>query len=68
MPAAGARQGGNVKLYTDGKRVAEGDIPASLAMLYSVDEGCDVGEDRTASVIHHQTGGKVARGDDATRA
>lgn len=34
-----------MKLYTDGKRVAGGDIPASLAMLYSVDEGCDVGED-----------------------
>jgi arylsulfatase len=46
----GLGKGGKVKLYTDGKQVGEGDIPATLAMLYSVDEGCDVGEDSGAPV------------------
>jgi arylsulfatase A-like enzyme len=46
----GLGKGGKVKLYTDGKQVGEGDIPATLAMLYSVDEGCDVGEDTGAPV------------------
>jgi arylsulfatase len=46
----GLGKGGKVKLYTNGKQVGEGDIPATLAMLYSVDEGCDVGEDSGAPV------------------
>jgi sulfatase-like protein len=46
----GLGKGGKVTLYTDGKQVGEGDIPATLSMLYSVDEGCDVGEDSGAPV------------------
>jgi arylsulfatase len=46
----GLGKGGKVNLYTDGKQVGEGDIPATLSMLYSVDEGCDVGEDSGAPV------------------
>lgn len=46
-----------MKLYTDGKRVAEGDIPASLAMLYSVDEGCDVGEDSVSHPLSNRRKG-----------
>jgi arylsulfatase len=46
----GLGKGGKVKLYTDGKQVGEGDVPVTLAMLYSVDEGCDIGEDSGAPV------------------
>ena len=41
----GLGKGGNVTLYTDGKKVGEGVIPATLAMIYSADDGCDVGFD-----------------------
>jgi arylsulfatase len=46
----GLGKGGKVKLYTDGKKVAEGDIPATMPMIYSADDGCDVGEDSGAPV------------------
>ena len=35
---------------TDGKKVGEGDIGATLAMIFSADDGCDVGEDSGAPV------------------
>ena len=41
----GLGKGGKVTLYTDGKKVGEGDIAATLAMVFSADDGCDVGED-----------------------
>ena len=37
-------------LYVDGKQVGEGDIPMTLAMIFSADDGCDVGEDSGAPV------------------
>jgi arylsulfatase A-like enzyme len=46
----GIGKGGKVTLYTDGKRVGEGDIGATLAMIFSADDGCDVGEDSGAPV------------------
>jgi hypothetical protein len=46
----GLGKGGNVTLYTDGKKVGEGVIPATLAMIYSADDGCDVGFDGGAAV------------------
>jgi arylsulfatase len=46
----GLGKGGKVTLYTDGKKVGEGDIPMTLAMIYSADDGCDVGEDSGAPV------------------
>jgi arylsulfatase A-like enzyme len=41
----GLGKGGNVTLYTDGKKVGEGAVPATLPMIYSADDGCDVGFD-----------------------
>jgi arylsulfatase A-like enzyme len=46
----GLGKGGKVNLYTDGKKVGEGDIPATLPMVFSADDGCDVGEDSGAPV------------------
>ncbi|MBX5462590.1 MAG: sulfatase-like hydrolase/transferase, partial [Steroidobacteraceae bacterium] len=46
----GLGKGGKVTLYTDGKQVGQGDVPATLAMVFSADDGCDVGEDSGAPV------------------
>jgi arylsulfatase A-like enzyme len=46
----GLGKGGKVRLYTDGKKVGEGEIPATLAMVFSADDGLDVGEDSGAPV------------------
>ena len=46
----GLGKGGKVTLYIDGKKVGEGDIAATLAMVFSADDGCDVGEDTGAPV------------------
>ena len=46
----GLGKGGKVTLYTDGKKVGEGDSGATLAMIFSADDGLDVGEDNGAPV------------------
>ena len=46
----GLGKGGKVTLYVDGKKIGEGDIPMTLAMIFSADDGCDVGEDSGAPV------------------
>ena len=46
----GLGKGGKVTLFIDGKKVGEGDIGATLAMVFSADDGCDVGEDSGAPV------------------
>jgi arylsulfatase len=46
----GLGKGGKVTLFTDGKQVGEGTIGATLAMVFSADDGCDVGEDSGAAV------------------
>jgi arylsulfatase A-like enzyme len=46
----GLGKGGNVTLYTDGKKVGEGVIGATVPMIYSADDGCDVGFDGGAPV------------------
>jgi arylsulfatase A-like enzyme len=46
----GLGKGGKATLYVDGKQVGEGDIPMTLAMVFSADDGCDVGEDGGAPV------------------
>src|SRR6266496_2738690 len=46
----GLGKGGAVSLYIDGKKVGEGDIPMTQAMVFSGDDGCDVGEDSGAPV------------------
>jgi len=46
----GLGKGGRVTLYIDGKKIAEGDVEATLAIIFSADDGCDVGEDSGAPV------------------
>lgn len=46
----GLGKGGKVTLYTDGEKVGEGDVGATLAMVFSADDGCDIGEDSGAPV------------------
>lgn len=46
----GLGKGGKATLFIDGKNVGEGDVEATLAMVFSADDGCDVGEDGGAPV------------------
>jgi arylsulfatase A-like enzyme len=46
----GPGKGGKVTLYTDGKKVGEGDVEATLTTIFSADDGCDVGEDSGAAI------------------
>jgi len=46
----GLGKGGTVSLFVDGKQVAEGRLKATLANIYSADDGLDVGEDSGAPV------------------
>ena len=39
----GLGKGGKVTLYTDGQKVGEGDIAATLAMIFSADDGLRCG-------------------------
>jgi hypothetical protein len=49
--AGGGRgKGGKATLFVDGKMVGEGEIGATLATLFSADDGCDVCEDSGAPV------------------
>jgi arylsulfatase A-like enzyme len=46
----GLGKGGKVTLYTDGKKVGEGDVAATAAMVFSADDGCDIGVDSGGAV------------------
>jgi arylsulfatase A-like enzyme len=46
----GLGKGGTASLYVDGKRVGEGKVGATEPMLFSADDGCDVGVDTGAPV------------------
>ncbi len=46
----GLAKGGTVSLYVDGKKAGEGKVPATEPMLFSADDGCDVGVDTGAPV------------------
>jgi arylsulfatase A-like enzyme len=46
----GLGKGGKATLFVDGKKVGEGDIGATLATVFSADDGADVGEDSGAPV------------------
>ena len=46
----GLGKGGTATLFVDGTTVGEGEIGATLAMIFSADDGCDVGEDSGAPV------------------
>ena len=46
----GLGKGGAVSLYVDGKKVGEGKVAATAAMVFSADDGCDVGKDTGSPV------------------
>jgi arylsulfatase A-like enzyme len=46
----GPGKGGKVTLYTDGKKVGEGDVGLTLALVFSGNDGCNVGKDSGAPV------------------
>ncbi len=46
----GLGKGGLATLYVDGKKAGEGRVDATLAFIFSADDGCDVGEDTGAPV------------------
>jgi len=46
----GLGKGGTASLYVDGKKVGEGKIGATVPMLFSADDGCDVGVDTGSPV------------------
>jgi arylsulfatase len=46
----GLGKGGKASLFLDGKKIGEGDIGATLAVVFSADDGLDVGEDSGAPV------------------
>jgi hypothetical protein len=46
----GMGKGGTVTLFTDGEKVGEGTVDATLPIIYSADDGCDVGRDGGAAV------------------
>jgi arylsulfatase len=46
----GLGKGGQVTLYIDGKKAGEGQIPLTQSMVFSADDGLDVGEDTGAPV------------------
>jgi arylsulfatase len=46
----GLGKGGQVTLYVDGEKAGEGSIPMTQALIFSADDGCDIGEDSGAPV------------------
>jgi arylsulfatase len=46
----GLAKGGTVTLFVDGKKVGEGQVGMTLPMVFSADDGCDVGEDSGSPV------------------
>jgi len=46
----GLGKGGAVTLYADGKKVGDGKVSATAAMIFSADDGCDVGCDTGSPV------------------
>ncbi len=46
----GLGKGGKVTLFVNGEPAGEGDIPMTQAIVFSADDGCDVGEDSGAPV------------------
>ena len=52
----GLAKGGTVVLYIDGKPIGHGHIDATVPMIYSGDETCDVGCDTGTPVSEDYTG------------
>jgi arylsulfatase A-like enzyme len=53
----GLGKGGTAALYVDGKKVGEAKVPATAAMIFSADDGCDVGMD-TGSPVSPEYGSR----------
>jgi arylsulfatase len=51
----GLAKGGEVTLFVDGDKVGEGRLNATVPMVYSADETCDVGSDTGSSVSDDYT-------------
>jgi arylsulfatase len=56
----GLGKGGEVTLYIDGEKAGQGRVDATLAMIYSADDGCDVGHDTGAPVAQDYPAGDNA--------
>jgi hypothetical protein len=46
----GLGKGGTATLFVDGKKVGEGKVAATAAVVFSADDGCDVGVDTGSPV------------------
>jgi arylsulfatase len=46
----GLGKGGVATLFIDGKKVGSGSVPTTAAVVFSADDGCDIGEDTGAPV------------------
>jgi arylsulfatase A-like enzyme len=46
----GLGKGGTATLFQNGEKVGEGRVDATLAMIFSADDGCDIGKDTGAPV------------------
>jgi arylsulfatase len=51
----GLAKGGTITLYVDGDRVGEGRVEATVPLIFSGDETCDVGSDTASSVAADYT-------------
>ncbi len=51
----GLAKGGNITLYVDGKKCGEGRAEATIPMIYSADETCDLGADTGTPVSDDYT-------------
>jgi arylsulfatase len=53
----GLGKGGTATLFIDGKKVGEGKVAATAPMIFSCDDGCDVGQDTGSPVSPDHSGG-----------
>jgi arylsulfatase len=51
----GLGKGGTVSLYVDGQKSGEGRVEATVPMVFSADETCDVGSDTASAVSDDYT-------------
>jgi arylsulfatase len=56
----GLGKGGLATLFVDGTKVGEGKVDATLAMIFSADDGCDVGKDGGSAVSPDYAAGNNA--------
>jgi hypothetical protein len=61
MVSAILGEGGEVTLYVDGKKAGEGSFLMTQAIVFSADDGCEVGEDSGAPVSPTLAFGRSAR-------